>query len=118
MRFQTLVMSAAAVAFVVSAAACAAPVPVKNEPSKEAQLAMLKDEGYYAEEQKDGRYYVFGSQKTHDEFRRSGHLQISKSFIAAGPDGATVVVESKDKLPELAARLAATFGAQHGLTLK
>lgn len=115
MRFPSLVLACVVPAVV---AACAAPVPVKNEPSKEAQLAMLKDEGYYAEEQKDGRFYVFGSQKTHDEFRRSGHLQISKSFIAAGPGGATVVVESKDKLPELAARLAATFSGNHGVNLK
>ncbi len=115
MRFQSLVLVCVIPAVL---AACAAPVPVKSEPSKEAQLAMLKDDGYYAEEQKDGRYYVFGSQKTHDEFRRSGHMQIAKSFIAAGPGGTTVIVEAKDKLPELAARLAATFSANHGVNLK
>jgi NADP-dependent isocitrate dehydrogenase len=65
------VLSAALVAAIPSAlGACAAPIPTKSEPSKEAQLAMLKDEGYYAEEEKDGRFYVFGSQKAHDDFRR------------------------------------------------
>lgn len=96
--------------------ACAAPI--KTEPSKEAQLAMLKDPGYYAEEQHDGRWYVFGNQKTHEQFARTKSIQVAKTFIGDGPDGATVVFEAKDKLPEMTDRLVATFSERHGVALR
>lgn len=96
---------------------CAA-CPAKYEVSKEAQLAMMKDEGYYAEEQRDGRWYVFGQKKTHEQFAAVKGIQVSKSFIGAGPDGATVVVEAKDKLPEMTARLVAAFAQRHGVVLE
>ena len=97
-------------------AACANPV--RTEPSKEAQLAQLKDTGYYAEEQHDGRWYVFGNQKTHDMFANTHSIQVAKSFIGEGPDGATVVFEAKDKLSEMTERLIATFNEKHGTALK
>ena len=103
-------------AVVLAAGACAAPVKV--EPSKEAQLAMLKDSGYYAEEQHDGRWYVFGNQKTHDMFANTHSIQVAKSFIGEGPDGATVVFEAKDKLSEMTERLISTFNEKHGTALK
>ena len=108
-----------AVAVVVAAGilpACANPV--KTEPSKEAQLAMLKDPGYYAEEEHDGRWYVFGNQKTHEQFAKTRSIQVAKTFIGDGPDGSTVVFEAKDKLPEMTERLIATFSERHGVALR
>lgn len=108
-----------AVAVVVAAAilpACANPV--KTEPSKEAQLAMLKDPGYYATEFHDGRWYVFGNEKTHKAFAQTKSIQVARSYIGEGPDGATVVFEAKDKLPEMTDRLVATFSKEHGLDLR
>lgn len=117
MRAIPLTLGSALLAVLV-AGACAASTPVKSEPSKEAQLAMLKDEGYYAEEEKDGRFYVFGAKKTHDAFAKSGGIQIARTYIGAGPGRATVVLEAKDKLPEMTDRLAEAFSARHGVSLK
>ncbi|MCG3135547.1 MAG: hypothetical protein HMLKMBBP_03254 [Planctomycetes bacterium] len=110
------VLSASAVSALTALPGCAS-CPAKFEVSKEAQLAMTKDEGYYAEEQANGRFYVFGQKKTHEQFASVKGIQVSKSFIGAGPGGATVVVEAKDKLPEMTDRLVATFAQRHGVTL-
>jgi len=110
-----------AAALVLASAALGLPAcanPVKTEPSKEAQLAMLKDPGYYAEEEHDGRWYVFGNEKTHKQFATSRSIQIAKTFIGEGPGGATVVFEAKDKLPEMTDRLVKTFSERHGLALQ
>ena len=107
---------ASVLASVAALPACVAPV--KTEPSKEAQLAMLKDPGYYAEEEYDGRWYVFGNEKTHAQFANTHSIQIARTFIGEGPGGATVVFEAKDKLPEMTDRLVATFSERHGLALR
>jgi hypothetical protein len=90
--------------------------PNTSKPSAEVQLAMLKDTGYYAEEQNDGRYYVFGNEKTHKAFATSPSIQVAKTFIGQGPGGATVVFEAKDKLPEMTDRLVKTFSEKHGVS--
>ena len=113
-KFRAAVLALAAAA--LAAGACAAPI--KTEPSKEAQLAMLKDSGYYAEEEHDGRWYVFGNQKTHEMFSHTHSIQVAKTFIGDGPDGTTVVFEAKDKLPEMTARLISTFNEKHGVALQ
>ncbi len=114
LRPAALILSTLALALATSACNC----PAKYELSKEAQLAMLKDEGYYAEEQRDGRIYVFGAKKSHEAFKAGAGLEVSKRFIGAGPGGETVILEAKDKLPEMTARLIATFSKNHGISLE
>jgi hypothetical protein len=70
---------------------------------------------YYAEEMKDGRYYVIGSESMHQGFRSTGHLPYTQTHIGAGPGRKTVVVEVDKDNPHHAARLWREFTAQHGL---
>ncbi len=92
--------------------ACACPAVYTPPP------VAPKDPGHYAERQKDGRIYVFGDPKTEATFDKTQHLQISATFIGAGPSGETVVVEAKDKLPEMTDRLVGEFAKRYGVQLR
>ena len=85
---------------------------------KKAGSLVAPDPGHYAEREHAGRIYVIGDPKTEEAFDKMPGLQISKTYIGAGPGGKTVVFEAKDKLPEMTDRLVEQFSAQHGVTLR
>ncbi len=70
--------------------------------------------GYYGEVERDGRFYVAGSQKSHDTLRSGGEIPLRRTFIGGGPGGKTVVIEADSKTDDLANRLQAEFERRHG----
>jgi hypothetical protein len=74
-------------------------------------------EPFYAEEWKDGRFTVFGSEKVHAAWRKGVHLTTAKTYIGAGPDGVTVVLEEDAKDPALRARIQTRFEQRYGVDL-
>jgi hypothetical protein len=57
--------------------------------------------GYYKEEYKDGRFYVFGQEKTYDAWNENGHMPYTRTQIGGGPGGRTVVYEIDKKSPAM-----------------
>lgn len=112
--FALVVSVAAAAALVAPGCAC----PGASSASVTAAGTVLPpDPGHYAVESKDGRIYVFGSEKVLDSWRKSGHMQFSRTMIGAGPGGETVVFEAMDKNPAMEKRLMARFAQENGLKL-
>lgn len=72
-------------------------------------------DAYYAEEMKDGRIIVFGSQEAHQAFKDAGRVpEIRRTLIGGGPNGETVYIEA-DKKGDMADRLHMAFKAKHNL---
>lgn len=111
MNVRTLFVAAL---FALPACAC----PGADEKSVKTAGTVFSDPGHYAERQHDGRIYVIGDAKTEEKFDRSPGLQLSRTFIGAGPSGQTVVFEAKDKVPEMTTRLIDAFNARYGTALK
>ncbi|HKE00437.1 MAG TPA: hypothetical protein VKE69_05465 [Planctomycetota bacterium] len=76
------------------------------------------DEGFYAQESRDGRTFVMGKSATFASFKNGRDMQLTKSFIAAGPSGETVVVEVDPLLPEMTERLTAEFSKKSNVRLE
>lgn len=94
--------------------------PAKSDPAKSSGDAKPAptDPGHFGVLEYDGRYYVFGDAKTEAAFMKSPHMQMSKSFIGAGPQGRTVVFEVKDKLAGMTERIIDRFSTTYGVYLK
>lgn len=95
-----------------SSSASGTPAPEKSMMAKDAAG------GYYAEENYNGRVYVFGTEKAHKaltETQQTPH--IAKTYIAAGPDGQSVILEADSKSNELQERLKAQYEARHSAKL-
>jgi hypothetical protein len=76
------------------------------------------DEGFYATEQRDGRTYVIGKSATLASFKNGREMQMTKTYIAAGPAGETVVIEVDPLLPEMTERLTAEFSKKSNVRLE
>lgn len=102
-----------------SSAACAAASD-KYPPGVQtrAQFEEAIGGSYYAEESKDGRIYVIGREATHAGFKRTSQMQFTKTFIGAGPEGATLVFEVNDKAPQLCERLTAEYAKRNNVPLQ
>ena len=104
---------------VVASAACAAEsdkYPPGVTTAKQYQEAI--GGSFYAEHPKDGRVYVIGREATNASFQKTGELQFAKTYVGAGPNGTTVVLEVNDKAPQLAERLAAEYSKRNGVSLQ
>jgi len=73
--------------------------------------------GYYAEEERDGRVYVLGTEDGHARFAASGEIPYAHTRIGSGPNGETLVFEVDKEGDELRDRLVRHYGAKHGLEL-
>lgn len=102
----------------LQAAGCVSCPGADEKSAKKAASIVAPDPGHYAERVHGGRIYVFGDPATEAAFDRTPNMQFCRSFIGAGPGGETVVVEVRDKLPELTDRLAAEFAKRHGVRLE
>lgn len=94
--------------------------PSRQESAGKSEMtpAPAPASGYYAEESHKGRLYVFGTEKAHAQMKESGHApQIAKTFIGAGPDGQTLVLEADAKSNDLQERLKAQYQSRHGVQL-
>jgi hypothetical protein len=88
------------------------PAPEKSMMAKDAAG------GYYAEENYKGRIYVLGTEKAHKALKESQQTpHIAKTYIAAGPDGQSVILEADAKSNELQERLKSQYEARHGIKL-
>jgi hypothetical protein len=92
--------------------------PESSAPSAPAKPAAMGNGGFYAEESFKGRLYVFGTEKAHDSFKQSQQVpHIAKSYIGAGPEGQTVVLEADAKANDLQERLKAEYETRHSAKL-
>lgn len=100
-------------------AACESTNSSSNSSAKPADAGFV-DSGYYVQEMKNGRYYVFGTREGHQDFQQSSHMRLSKTYIGKGPGGATVVLELTDKDKEgiMSSRLVSEFNKRNGTVLK
>ena len=95
----------------LAAAACVSCAARSDRLDPKAPIGAVvpDDEGYSAVESRDGRTYLIGKKATHASFARGAEMQMTKTFVGAGPNGETVVVEVDPLLPEMTARLTAEF---------
>ena len=93
--------------------------PAASTSSADKPAAMAKESGgYYAEENYKGRLYVFGTEKAHKAFKETQQVpNITKTYIGAGPDGQSVVLEADAKAMELQDRLKAQYEGRHNTKL-
>ena len=81
-------------------------------------MAKESGAGYYAEETHKGRVYVLGTEKAHKALTGSQQTpHIAKTYIGAGPDGQTVVLEADPKSNDLQERLKTQYESKHGVKL-
>lgn len=90
------------------------------DPKNEALQQRLRGEfdarhRYYAEERRDGRIYVIGEARLHEEFRQTGHLPYTSSKIGKGPGRETLVFQVDPKDERLLRRLEREFATRHGM---
>jgi hypothetical protein len=77
-------------------------------------MAKASESEFYAEESSKGRTYVFGTEKAHERFKASGEVPgVAKTYIGAGANGESVVLEADAKNPALQERLKAEFNRRH-----
>ena len=96
--------------------ACGAPSKTSS-PTESVPQAMAKasESDFYAEEPYKGRTHVFGTEKAHQRFKASSELPgVGVSFIGAGTNGETVVLEADAKNAALQERLKGEFNRRHG----
>ena len=96
---------------------CATSKPAPA-PAAGSMMAKESGTGFYAEESYKSRLYVFGTEKAHNSFQ--GHEQvpsIAKTYIGAGPEGQTVVLEAAAKTNDLQERLKGQYESRHGSKL-
>lgn len=73
-------------------------------------------DGFYGEVHKDGRHYVFDGWKEMKDFRHSGEAPYVFTYVATGPERATVVyARSKEQSKQAPDALIATFRQFHGM---
>ena len=95
-----------------SDAGAGSAAPGKNMMAKESTS------GYYAEETHKGRVYVLGTEKAHKALKESQQTpHIAKTYIGAGSDGLTVVLEADAKSNDLQERLKTQYESRHGVKL-
>jgi lipopolysaccharide export system protein LptC len=93
--------------------------PASTSESSGTMMAKDSPAAYYAEESHKGRLYVFGTEKAHAAFKETQHTPtIAKTFIGAGPEGQSVVLEADAKSSELQERLKTQYEARHTAKLQ
>lgn len=94
---------------------CSSSPSTSSSSAPEKPAAMAKESGgFYAEESYKGRLYVFGTEKAHQAFRDTQQVpHIVKTYIGAGPDGQSVVLEADAKTSDLQERLRSEYEGRH-----
>lgn len=90
----------------------------RTAASEKSMIAKESGSAYYAEETYKGRVYVLGTEKAHQALSGSQQTpHIAKTYIGAGPDGQTLVLEADSKSSDLQNRLKAEYESRHGVKL-
>lgn len=100
-------------------AGCKSSAPASSSSSSDKPVAMAKETGgFYQEEAYKGRLYVLGTEKACKAFKETQQVPpIAKTYIGAGPDGQSVVLEADAKTTDLQDRLKAEYEARHNAKL-
>jgi len=100
-------------------AGCSSSKPESGAASSEkSMMAKESGTGYYAEVPHKGRIYVVGTEKAQKALTQSEQTpSIAKTYIGAGPDGQTLVLEADAKSNELQERLKTQYESRHGVKL-
>jgi len=108
-----------AVLLAVVWAGCSSKPSSSAPAAPEKPAAMAKESGgFYAEESYKGRLYVFGTEKAHKAFKDTQQVpHIAKTYIGAGPEGQSVVLEADAKAMDLQDRLKAEYEGRHSTKL-
>jgi len=99
----------------------AGAMPGCSAMDKPAWLATKKandaEAQFYAEVEYEGRVYVIGKSATLAAFQVTKELPYRQTFIGAGPNGETVVIEAEAKELGLQARLRRAYEEKHDVEL-
>jgi len=69
---------------------------------------------YYAEESVKGRTYVFATDKSFQRYKSTGEVPgVAVTFISAGSNGETVVLEADGKDPSVQERAKTEYNRRH-----
>jgi hypothetical protein len=100
-------------------AGCKSSAPASSSSSSDKPAAMAKESGgFYQEEAYKGRLYVFGTDKAYKAYKDAQTVpHIAKTYIGAGPDGQSVVLEADAKTTDLQDRLKVEYEARHNTKL-
>lgn len=97
---------------------CAGSSKPASVPAAEKAPAVKESGAFYAEETYKGRLYVFGTEKAHKSFKEAEQVPtIAKTFIGAGPEGQTLVLEADSKANGLQDRLRTEYESRHATKL-
>jgi len=100
-------------------AGCASSDAGSKSAAPGSMMAKESGSGYYAEETYKGRVYVLGTERAHQALTGSQQTpHIAKTYIGAGPEGQSVVLEADSKTNELQERLKAQYESRHGVKLQ
>src|SRR5689334_2891957 len=83
------VRRAAVLLVALASAGCSLDKPAWLEQKQQNEA----EANFYAEQEYDGRLYVFGTSKLYSQFQATHEMPYSISFIGAGPNGQTVKIE-------------------------
>ena len=86
---------------------------VDGAVAEAAATAESNADDWYKDVYKDGRYYVFGQEKTYEAWKETHHMPYTRTQIGAGPRGETLVFEIDKKWPELTDWLEKKFAYEH-----
>ncbi len=89
---------------------CTLDKPVWLEQKK----ANDAEANFYAEQEFDGRLYVFGTSKTWSTFQATKEMPYCKTYVGSGPQGQTVKLEADAKEYALQNRLLREYEKRHG----
>ena len=104
------VRRAAILLVVLASAGCSLDKPAWLEQKQQNEA----EANFYAEQEYDGRLYVFGTSKLYSQFQETHEMPYSISFIGAGPKGQTVKIEADAKDIALENRLRKLYEEKHG----
>ena len=91
-------------------AACALDKPAWLEQKKQNDA----EAAFYAEQEFEGRLYVFGTSKAYSQFQATKEMPYGVTFIGQGPDGCTVKIEADAKEYALENRVRREYEKRHG----
>ena len=104
------VRHAAVLLVALASAGCSLDKPAWLEQKQQNEA----EANFYAEQEYDGRLYVFGTSKLYSQFQATHEMPYSISFIGAGPNGQTVKIEADAKDVALEKRLKKLYEERHG----
>ena len=69
---------------------------------------------FYAEQEYEGRLYVFGTSKSYNQFQSTREMPYGVTYVGQGPDGCTVKLEADAKDYALENRVRREYEKRHG----